>query len=191
MKTFKILAFLLLFASATSFAQKALYTNFPETFESPDTAAKSHYKAGTATLKSGEWTLDQAILGALNGHDHFNPTGKQSIRMNQNRSKDAFLEMNFDLSEGASKVTIDYASYYKDVPSVWKLEYSTDGGSTWQQAGKEINTDSKEIKTATFDLNLKGKVRFRINKLGLGDGKKDPSIKNGRLSIDDIAIYKN
>ena len=146
MKFIPMLLMLLCFTSITCLAQKALYANFPENFESPDTAAKAHYKAETIKLKTGEWVLDYALLGALAGHDHFNPTGKQSIRMQQNRSKPAYVEMNFDLSEGASKVTVAYAAYYKDVASVWCLEYSTDGG---------------------------------------------PSIKNGRLSIDDITIYKN
>ncbi len=111
--------------------------------------------------------------------------------MQQNRSQPAYLEMNFDLPEGASKVTLAYAVYYKDAPSLWRLEYSTDGGATWLQAGKDIPTESTELKTAEFNLDIKGKVRFRVNKLGLGDGKKDPSIKNGRLSIDDLAVYKN
>jgi hypothetical protein len=189
MKSFKSLLFILFFCATSSFAQKALYANFPETFDSPDTSAKAHYKKAMVTLKTGEWNFDFAILGALQGHDHFN--GKQSVRMQQNRSKDAYVAMNFDLTEGASKVTVAYASYYNDVSSVWKLEYSTDGGSTWTQAGKDMTADSKDLKTAEFLLDVKGKVRFRITKTGLGDGKADSSIKNGRLSIDDFAIYKN
>jgi hypothetical protein len=189
MKFLKLMMVILLFASSTSFAQKSLYANFPETFDSPDTSAKSHYKKEMVTLKTGEWNFDYAILGALTNHDHFN--GKQGVRMQQNRSKSAYIEMNFDLAEGASKVTIAYSSYYKDVSSVWRLEYSTDGGATWTQTGKDIIADSKEIKTAEFPLDLKGKVRFRINKAGLGDGKQDPTIKNGRLSIDDFTIYKS
>lgn len=181
----------MVFTSTIGFAQKALYPNFPEAFEWPDTAAKTHYKKADVKLKSGDWNLDQAILGALTNHDRFNPSGKQSIRMQQNRSKSAYLEMNFDLPDGASKVTVAYASYYKDAPCVWKLEYSLDQGLTWKQAGQDIGTETKELKTAEFNLDLKGKVRFRINKLGLGDGKTDPSIKNGRLSIDDFAVYKN
>ena len=130
MKFLKLTFIVMVFTSTISFAQKALYPNFPETFESPDTSAKGHYKKADVKLKSGDWNLDQAILGALTNHDRFNPSGKQSIRMQQNRSKSAYLEMNFDLSEGASKVTVAYASYYKDATCVWKLEYSVDQGST-------------------------------------------------------------
>ncbi len=191
MRILKIVLVLFIFAPSITFAQKTIYANFPEDFESPDTAAKSRYKPETIKLKTGEWTLDYALLGALVGHDRFNPAGKQSIRMQQNRSKPAYLSMNFDLNEGASKVTLNYATYYKDAVSTWLLEYSTDGGNVWQAAGKEITTETTDLKMATFNVDIKGKVRFRINKLGLGDGKKDPSIKNGRLSIDDITIYKN
>ena len=191
MRVLKSLLVIFVFTTSVTFAQKALYPNFPETFESPDTSAKAHYKKAEVKLKSGDWNLDEAILGALTNHDRFNPAGKQSIRMQQNRSKPAYLEMNFDLNDGASKVTVAYASYYKDAPCIWKLEYSLDQGITWKQAGEDVKTESKELKTAEFNVDLKGKVRFRINKLGLGDGKSDPSIKNGRLSIDDLAIYKN
>jgi hypothetical protein len=189
MKLFKALLVILLFTSTSTFAQKALYANFPETFDSPDTAAKSKYKKAMVVLKSGEWNFDNAILGALQGHDKFN--GKQGVRMQQNRIKPSYAEMNFDLTEGASKVIVAYASYYKDASSVWKLEYSTDGGATWTQTGADVKAEGKELKTAEFSLDIKGKVRFRINKLGLGDGKADPAIQNGRLSIDDFAVYKN
>jgi len=181
----------LLSVTLCSAQKNSSYSNFPENFEQPDTAAKSHYKKEEVKLKTGQWVLDQAILAAVEGKDRFNPTGKQCIRMQQNRNKSAYLEMNFDLTEGASKVTLLYGSYYKDPSCTWRLEYSTDGGSTWQQAGADVTDASAEAKTATFSLNVKGKVRFRINKLGLGDGKADPAIKNGRLSIDDFNVYKN
>ena len=150
MKILKIILVLLSLTPSLTFAQKTIYANFPEDFESPDTSAKSRYKAETVKLKTGEWILDYALLGALVGHDRFNPTGKQSIRMQQNRSKPAYLSMNFDLNEGASKVTLNYATYYKDAVSTWVLEYSTDGGSTWQAAGKEITHRNYGFKNGHF-----------------------------------------
>jgi hypothetical protein len=45
------------------------------------------------------------------------------------------------------------------------------------------------VKQATFEMNITGPVRFRINKLGLG--ASSPTVFNGRLGLDDIAIYKN
>ncbi|WEK19816.1 MAG: hypothetical protein P0Y49_01440 [Candidatus Pedobacter colombiensis] len=186
----KLFFLMILFASNFVFAQKGnLYTNFPETFESPDTTAKSHYKKADVDLKSGNWIFDQSLLGAIGDRDRVN--GKQSVRFQQNRDKSSFLEMNFDLLNGASKVQVAYGSYYKDPSCKWRLESSTDGGKTWKQEGKDIEDANNKLQVAIFNLDLKGRVRFRINKLGLGSSKDDPSIKNGRLNIDDFAVYQN
>lgn len=53
-----------------------------------------------------------------------------------------------------------------------------------------IEAKSKVKQQAEFPLDIEGKVRFRIVKLALGNEKGDPSISNGRLSIDDFAVYK-
>jgi hypothetical protein len=37
-------------------------------------------------------------------------------------------------------------------------------------------------------VNVTGKVRFRINKLGLG--ASSATVQNGRLSIEDFSVYK-
>lgn len=186
----KLFFLMMLLASNFVFGQKGtVYANFPEQFESPDTAAKSRYKKENLDLKSGNWTFDQSLLGAITDRDRVN--GKQSVRFQQNRDKPCFLEMNFDLPNGASKVTLAYGSYYKDPSCKWRLESSTDGGKTWTQEGKDIEDVTSKLQVATFNLDHKGKVRFRINKLGLGSSKDDPSIKNGRLCIDDFVVYQN
>jgi hypothetical protein len=192
MKIFKLSLLLLLFTATATMAQKkAIYAGFPEDFESPDTSAKNRYKLADVKLKTGAWTFDQALLGGEPKRDKFSANGKQSVRFQQNKNVPAILAMKFDLPDGASKVTFTYASYYKDANCVFKFEYSIDGGVNWLQAGKDIAVDNLEPKTAEFALDLKGKVRFRINKLGLGDGKADPVIKNGRLCVDDFTVYSN
>lgn len=121
-KTF--LTIIVLMVAATAFAQKGrVYDKFPEDFEMPDTSAKAKYKKADVQLKTGNWTFDQAILGAVENRDRFN--GKQSVRIHQNKENSGYLQMNFDLPNGASKVTFMYGVYYKDSPSVIKLEYST------------------------------------------------------------------
>lgn len=107
--------------------------------------------------------------------------------------KPAYLQMDFDLANGASKVTVAYSSYAAkaDPPCVWSLEYSVDKGNTWQQAGNEVFAEEKLRKeVAVFNLHIQGPVRFRINKWGLGSEKFNPDVKNGRLSIDDFAVYQ-
>ena len=178
-------------------ASGPIYQNWPESFESPDVIVKSSYNMNTAAvpdnsidLKTGNWKLFQAILGNTAGRDRFNAPGAQAIRMQQNLSVSAYLQMNFDLPNGASKVTLWHGAYYTDAISTFRLEYSTDSGLTWIAAGPDVKCASGGSEQETFLLNIKGKVRFRVNKLGLGTTSV-PNILNGRMSIEDVAIYSN
>ncbi|PSK95267.1 DUF5689 domain-containing protein [Taibaiella chishuiensis] len=177
-----------------SYASGPLYNGFPEDFESPDAAMKGSYNMtaidNNLDLKTGNWKLYYAILGNTAGRDRFNPAGKQCIRLQQQLDFDAYVQMNFDLPNGASKVTCSYGAYYTDASSTLKLEYSQDGGLTWQQAGEKVSDASATPKVAIFLMDLKGKVRFRINKLGLGP-TNGVDVFNGRLSIEDFAVFSN
>lgn len=177
-----------------SYASGPLYNGFPEDFESPDAAQKGSYNM-TATdnnldLKTGNWKLYYAILGTTAGRDRFNPTGKQCIRMQQQLDFDAYVQMNFNLPNGATKVTFSYGAYYTDASSTLQLEYSQDDGQTWQKTGEKISDASATPKVAIFLMDLKGKVRFRINKLGLG-ATNGVDVFNGRLSIEDFSVFSN
>ena len=44
------------------------------------------------------------------------------------------------------------------------------------------------MKASSFLMNISGPVRFRITKLGLG--VTSATIFNGRLDIDDLAVYQ-
>lgn len=178
-------------------ASGPIYAGWPESFESPDFSFKGSYNMNTAEvpnnnveLKTGNWKLYQSILGNTAARDRFNAPGKQAIRMNQNLSESAYLQMNFDLPNGASKVTLWHGAYYTDAISTFRLEYSVDGGVTWVAAGPDVKAQSNGSRQETFLLNLKGNVRFRINKLGLG-ATSIPNVYNGRLCIEDIAVYSN
>jgi hypothetical protein len=172
-----------------------IYLNFPEGFESVPQTTKSSYDMNTAAVPdntvrfaSGPWKLYQSILGNTSGRDRY--TGTQGIRMQQGLTVPAVVEMKFDLPNGATKVTLIYGAYYTDASSSWKLEYSQDQGATWQQTGPTITDAGNWQRSVTFLMNISGPVRFRINKLGLGVSSP-PTILNGRLGLDDIAIYEN
>jgi len=172
-----------------------IYPGFPESFEAVPQAVKGNYDLNTTAVPdntvqfgTGRWKLFQALLGNTAGRDRY--TGTQGIRLQQGLAVPAVVEMKFDLPNGATKVTLLYGAYYTDAASSWKLEYSQDQGATWQQAGNTITDAGNWQRTSTFLLNISGPVRFRINKLGLG-ASNPPAVLNGRLGLDDIAIYEN
>lgn len=171
----------------------AIYNGFPESFEAPDASAKASYNITTTAnnidLATGNWKLQQAILGNTILSDKFNLPGKQGIRMQQNLTTSGLVQMNFDLLEGASKVTVFYGRYSTDPSSSFRLEYSTNSGTSWTVVNPTIsNMPEKGSTQATFMVNVSGKVRFRINKLGLG--ASSATVQNGRLCIEDFAVYK-
>jgi hypothetical protein len=175
------------------FSSGAIYAGFPERFESPDFTQKASYNmtatANNVDLSTGNWKLQQALLGNTVIRDKYNIPGSQCVRMQQNLSTSALVQMNFDLPQGASKVTVFYGKYYTDPASTFRLEYSINGGTNWIQVGTNVNDmPDRGFKQATFTMNILVPVRIRINKLGLG--ASSPTVQNGRLCIDDIAIYK-
>ncbi|ADY50661.1 hypothetical protein Pedsa_0073 [Pseudopedobacter saltans DSM 12145] len=177
----------------------AIYANFPETFESVPASQKADYLMPAiddkVTFGSGTWRLYQAVIGNTPSYDRFNPlNGLQAIRLKDKLNGSAYLEMNFDLTHGASKIEIIHAIYglYSSDPKVasaWNLEYSQDQGATWTKLGNTVaETNTKNPSIVTFNVNIKGKVRFRINKLGY-DGY--PNGQTGMLNIDDFTVYQN
>lgn len=175
----------MIIASHKIAAQDKLYPNFPESFE---TNSKLSYAIDDVTLPTGRWRLDNTVIQS---EKYETPTsGKHAVRMAMNLSTSAYLQMMFDLPNGASKVVLWYKCFPLDKPSMWQLEYSTDKGKKWHPTGDlVVATNKDKYVEAVFELDIKGKVRFRINKIGLGDGSKNPDISNGRLNIDDFAVY--
>lgn len=174
-------------------ASGPIYGGWPENFDSLPAAAKKSYHSGDnlAALSTGTWYLYQAILGNLD-NDRAVST-PNAIRIQQNLSVPGLLEMKFDVPNGATKVTAWVGSYgaSSDKPAQWKLEYSTDQGATWKQTGEDKWAISKTKELITFLMDIEGSVRFRIFKYGPGSGSTNATIQNGRLSIDDFAIYEN
>ncbi|MFC6997286.1 DUF5689 domain-containing protein [Rufibacter roseus] len=173
-----------------------IYPGFPESFEGIPQTTKPSYNMvngdrgiwdNTVEFSTGPWKLYQAIIGNTAGRDRF--TGEQGVRMQQQLDYDTYVEMLFDVPNGASKVTMLYGSYYNDASSTWRLEFSQDQGSTWTQIGPTISDASKVEKTAVFLMDVTGPVRFRVLKLGLG--RNSATVDNGRLGLDDFAIYQN
>lgn len=105
-----------------------------------------------------------------------NSNGTQSCRYGKNAN--SYIEMNEDVSGGASKVTFYAANWSNDDAPTLQLQYSTNGGSTWTNAG--TCSPGSTWKQYVFNLNITGNVRFKILQTA-----------GSRLNIDDIAITSN
>ena len=151
-------------------ASEAVYSNFPESFES---GTKTSYTAANVVLISGSWNLNDALIGNLT-NDRKN--GTKSVRIQNTGS----LTMNFDLTNGASKVILSHAIYGTDASSTWALYVSTTQGAAWTQIGSTVTTSSTALQNAVFTISYTGNVRFQIKKLS-----------GGRLNLDDILIEDN
>ncbi|RTQ48481.1 hydrolase [Hymenobacter gummosus] len=149
--------------------QAASNTGFPEGFES---GTKTAYTAGSVTLGSGSWTLDDALLGNTTADPK---TGSQSARVRNA----GVLTMNFNVTGGAGTVTIAHAKYGTDASSTWELWKSTDNGSSYAKVGSTITSSSTTLSTATFTVNQTGAVRFQIRKT---DGT------SSRVNFDNVDI---
>lgn len=168
-----------------------LYPNFPEGWETPvGTRKGSHTGTSTTTNRqselhpTGEWlmtnmyTLSTATIGTK--------VDTWGLMMNANVA--TALEMDFDLPYGASKLSFVYgvptttnANDQDVVNNAVRInvEYSQDGGTTWQTIGDEFELTDFEQHTKSYDLEIEGNVRFRIGK----------NNSRARLIIDEVAVY--
>ncbi|BAV04075.1 Por secretion system C-terminal sorting domain-containing protein [Filimonas lacunae] len=162
--------------------QGDLYRQFPEDFEQAN-PYKETYTAAEVTFRTGPWLLNNVRMGGSSANDQ--PTsGLYGARMINNNTASCYLQMNFDVTEGASKVTVQHNVYNGDTICKWQLEYSKDQGVSWLPAGPVMATNQTTKQQAVFIMDIAGSVRFRVNKLGIG------SSNNGRLCVDDFTIYK-
>jgi|CZKP01.1.fsa_nt_gi DNA/RNA endonuclease G (NUC1) len=140
-----------------------------EGFES---GSKTAYAAADVTLGTGIWNMSDALIGTSTS-DVKNGTASARVR------NSGTIMMKFDLTKGASTVTIKHAMYGSDASTTWQLWYSINRGSTWTQTGSTITTSATTLQTASFTVNVSGTIRFEIIKT---DGTSN------RTNIDDIAV---
>ncbi|MEO7731985.1 MAG: DNA/RNA non-specific endonuclease, partial [Kofleriaceae bacterium] len=140
-----------------------------EGFES---GTKTAYAVANVSLGTGTWTLDEALIGTSTSDPK---TGTKSARI-RNSGR---VTMGFDRTTGAGTVTIHHATFGSDSNGTWGLFSSTNGGSTWTQAGTSRTTTGSTLATASFTLNVAGAIRFEIRKLDGG---------SNRINIDDVTV---
>lgn len=147
-----------------------VYTGFPETFES---GTKTAYAAADVTLSTGSWNLNDALIGTSTSDAK---NGTKSVRVQNS----GIISMNFDLTNGATAVSLYYAKYGTDANSTFELWSSANSGSTWSKIGNTITASTTTLSQTTFTLTATGNIRFQVRKTS-----------GGRLNIDDINIQDN
>lgn len=169
MKTIQnFLALLLL----TTFITASANAQFFEDFEDGE---KSGYSGASVTVATGNWFMEDALIGNL-GNDKFN--GSQGVRMDRRDGKTGNIYMQFDKPNGADEVTFQLAHYGNNAEdAALQVQYSTDGGSSWLNIGDEIAAPL-DLTEFTIPIKIDGNIRFKFVQ----------SAGTDRLNIDDISI---
>jgi endonuclease G, mitochondrial len=153
----------------TPSTQTKVATNFPESF---DDASKSRYEGGYITVSSGQWYLENAMMGSA---DNDQKDGVKAVRMKET----AKLRMNFDIPSGIQQVRFKYGVYQLDKESSFELWASTNSGTSWNKIGSTITATDKSLRDALFNINIQQSARIEIRKT---DGSAN------RLNIDNISL---
>ena len=123
--------------------------------------------------KAFKWNTSD--VGIWSGDSHCNDL--LSCRFGKTSS--SRIEMAEDYTGGASKLTFYAANWSSsEANPTLQVYYSTDAGSSWVQVG--TCSPSTNWQQYSFDLNVTGNVRFKIEQTA-----------GARLNIDDIAITSN
>ncbi|MCX2738337.1 DNA/RNA non-specific endonuclease [Pontibacter anaerobius] len=145
---------------------------YDEDFE---TGYKGSYAAASVPFANGSWSFQEALTGNTSSDVK---SGLQSARIRDL----GLIGMEFDLPDGAKSFAFSYAKYGKDKNSQLEVYYSTDGGSSWQQAGSTVTVSSFSLQQLSIPLNVTGPVRFQIRKVGGG---------SNRVNVDNVSVEAN
>ncbi|MBS1619943.1 MAG: cadherin-like beta sandwich domain-containing protein, partial [Bacteroidetes bacterium] len=155
----------------------ATLTVNPAVWEDFEAGSKTAYAAANVTCTAGSWNFSNALLGT-SASDLMN--GSQSARINTA----GFIKMNFDLTTGLGTVTVSHGMYGSDASATWRLEASTDGGSTFTAfVSSTYTAPAGSFSTQVITVNLTGNVRFRIVNLAASG--------TNRINFDDIYVTPN
>ncbi len=82
-----------------------------------ETGSKTAYAAADVTLGTGVWNMNDALIGTSTS-DIKNGTASARVR------NSGTITMTFNITTGASTVTIKHAKYGSDASSTWQWWYS-------------------------------------------------------------------
>ena len=144
-------------------------------YEDFERGTKSGYAADTVGLRSGIWNFSAALVGEL-FNDRVNQAKSARLRPG------GFIAMNFDKPNGAGTVTVQAANYGNDTGGGFKLEISTNSGTSYTQVGADVTGLTNALTTYSFTPNQAGPVRLRFTALGA------TPVTTPRINLDDVTI---
>ncbi|PKN73958.1 MAG: hypothetical protein CVU49_09675 [Candidatus Cloacimonetes bacterium HGW-Cloacimonetes-2] len=169
-KTLVLLLFALL-------AIGAAYGQYLVNFEGA-TETKTGYASGTVNLSGLDWDMTEAVIGNLAADFYM---GTKSARMRGYGTSS--MTMLADKANGIGTISFQYRRYGTDSQVDWKVEYSSDNGTSWTQIGSAFTAPaSDDIQTFSETVNVAGSIRVRIKRA------TESGTTNKRMNIDDITI---
>lgn len=155
----------------------SLYADYTVNFEGTG-ETKTSYASGTVNLSGLDWDMTEALIGDLSA-DFKN--GLRSARMRGYGTSS--MTMLADKANGIGTVSFQYRRYGTDAQVDWKVEYSTNGGTSWTQIGSSFTAPASDVvQTFSESVNSDGNIRIRIKRA------TETGTTNKRLNIDDITI---
>jgi hypothetical protein len=146
-----------------------------------DGTSASAYGFTNHNLNGITWTGEQVIIPTTPlAADWFN--GVRSARLRGYST--SHMTMTSNKANGIGTISFNYRRYGTDAQVVWKVEYSTNDGGSWTQAGSDFTAPSNDdIQVFSVTANVSGNARIRIIHVSGGN-----TSTNRRLNLDDLLI---
>lgn len=169
------------FDPTDGFGSMGYFVDFETGFKEP-----GGYVPGVITLNDKQWTFSNALIG---GSESDQVMGSRSVRMRHQTGAtdpETFIRMDEDKESGLGTVSFMYArsgfsgDQNPTAPQI-VVEYSTNGGGSWTQAGSPIDLNGvNSFQTASVPVNVEESGRVRIRSISGSDGR--------RFNIDNFRI---
>ena len=137
---------------------------------------KAGYATGNVAIAGIDWEFADALIASGDANDFKN--GLQSVRLRGYGT--SALTMLADLSGGIGSITFDHRRYGTDTQIAWIVEYSTDQGGSWTEAGRFTAGENVATFSATPNISTPARLRIRA---AMATGTS-----NRRTNIDDLVI---
>jgi len=141
-----------------------------------DGEIKTSYASATINLSGLDWNMTEALIGT-SGSDFLNGVRSARLRGRETSS----MTMLQDKTGGLGTLSFQYRRYGTEAQVAWKVEYSTNGGTSWTQVGSDF-TATADVQTFTEVLNIAGNVRIKFSLVN------DTGTTDRRVNIDDILL---